>query len=39
MLASRRGVPIDEMTRTEAQKLIAADEAWLKKAAPKRRRH
>ncbi len=37
MLASRRGVPIDEMTRTEAQKLIAADEAWLKKAAPKRR--
>jgi hypothetical protein len=38
MLASHRGVSIDEMTRAEAEKIIAADEAWLKAHAPKRAR-
>jgi hypothetical protein len=35
MLRSGR-VTLDEVTKAEAEKLIAADEAWLKATGPKR---
>jgi hypothetical protein len=37
ILASRRQTTINQTTRVQAAKLIAADEVWLKATAPQRR--